>query len=163
MKKGIIGLLMLLSVMTFARGGNGQGTFDGGQRQFLGGNQNVSANYNQRRIIPIYSDLTEEQKAKLEKVEKLRAKKRDEGRKTNLEIKEKNIAIQKEMLEDNVDWSKVEKIQKEIEKLKTEQKIIRLKEKKEIEKILGDDISLLKKNKRRSKQNNGNRGNNNKR
>lgn len=163
MKKGLAGVLMLVSVVAFARGGNGDGRFNGLQsRQFVGQNQTSQMNNNQRRINLIEENLTDAQKVKLEKVMKLRYENREDGRKSNLEIKEKNIQIQKEMLEENVNWSTVKKIQSEIEALKTDQKIIRLKSRKEIEEILGEDLFLLRRNQgRQNLDRRGNRDNRN--
>jgi len=161
MKKGIVGVLMLVSVVAFARGGDGQGqSYNGQNNQVSDQNQVTQMNNNQKLRNPIYDNLTDEQKEKLEKVRKLRDGIREDGKKNHLNIVEKNIGIQKEMLEDKVDWTKVEKIQKEIEVLKTEEKMIRLKARKEIEEILGEDKFLMRRNNQKQGGNSKKRGNN---
>lgn len=69
-------------------------------------------------------------------VEKIVESKRVEFKKSMIEVKQKDLELDKILLEENVNWTDVEKLVKELYNLKAEHRLELLKTKKEIEKYI---------------------------
>ena len=116
MKKVLVGLAVL-SAMAFAQG---RGNNDGGGRG--GANKN-----NQGQGY--YQTLSEEEQ---EKLNTIREEHRKEMTEKNLAVQEYRIQIEKELLKDTVDWSKVEKLVNQEYEKRAEMELIRLQYRSEV-------------------------------
>lgn len=115
MKKILVGLAVL-SAMVFAQG---RGNNDGGGR---GGNKN-----NQGQGY--YQTLSEEEQ---EKLNTIREEHRKEMTEKNLAIQEYRIQIEKELLKDSIDWSKIEKLVNQEYEKRSEMELLRLQYRSEV-------------------------------
>ncbi|MGM0508639.1 MAG: hypothetical protein ACQERZ_05675 [Fusobacteriota bacterium] len=139
MKKLLVGMLMLISVGVFAHGV--RGNFDG-QRQ---SNKNFSQRGTMRREDfdqrpnQRYEELTEKQQ---EELEELRKKIRDANDELILDLKSNNLEIQRLMIEDEINWIKVEKLLEEKAELEIKLELSRLKHREEVKEIIGEDFPM---------------------
>lgn len=83
------------------------------------------------------SKLTEDQKNEIEKVLK---KYGVEKKKIIVEMKEKDIVIEKLLIEEKIDWTKVEKALTDASAVHVKMRLIQLKEQKEISTITGEEM-----------------------
>lgn len=83
------------------------------------------------------SKLTEDQKNEIEKVLK---KYGVEKKKIMVEMKEKDIVIEKLLIEEKIDWTKVEKALTDASAVHVKMRLIQLKEQKEISTITGEEM-----------------------
>jgi hypothetical protein len=110
-KKIIIGLLMV-SALSFGAMNNNSNSIRG--------------KYHNQMI----SQLSEKQKQELMKEMQAR---REENYKEGLNIKTKQIELEKLLVEDKVNWKSVEKLNKEISEMQAKQRLERMKYKKSVE------------------------------
>lgn len=115
MKKSILIVGLMVSTLAFAKG-NGEMTNRKNNDSNTKGNQGK------------FYNLSEEEKTELlEQREKMH----EEMAPYRLDMEEINIGIQREMLNENPDWAKIEKLTKEKAEVKAEMEVIMLKNKNE--------------------------------
>ena len=115
-KKIIIGLLMV-SALSFGAGNMGN----------MGNHNNTQRGTYQTQMM---SDLSEKQQVELTKT---MTQRREKNYKMGLEVRTKDLELEKLLAEDKVNWKSVEKINKEISDMKAEQRLEGMKFRKEIE------------------------------
>ncbi len=94
--------------------------------------------------------LTPEKKTEVENILK---KYSSDRKKIFIEVQEKEIAIDKLLIEEKIDWNKVEKAVTELSTVKSKLKVLNLKQKFEISQITGDDFFRF--NRHHNKRNKG--------
>ncbi len=115
MKKSILIVGLMVTTLAFAKG-NGQMTNNQNNENNTKGNQGK------------FYNLSEEEKTELlEKREKMH----EEMAPYRLDMEEINIGIQREMLNENPDWAKIEKLTKEKAEVKAEMEVLMLKNREE--------------------------------
>ena len=84
-----------------------------------------------------FTKLTDEQKSEIEKILK---KYSPDKKKIMIEIREKEIAVDKLMIEEKIDWAKVEKALTETAVSHSKMRLIQMKEQKEISQVTGEEM-----------------------
>lgn len=140
MKKAIITGLLFISAISFGYSGsyNDNSRVSNGynSRGMMGSGYGfggmMGSGYNSERMMEIMlngNNLNEEQRAEIFTMMQSR---RNSAYKNNLKIREKELALEKKLNENNVDWKAVEKLNKEVSDLRAKE---RLEEMKFIKKI----------------------------
>ena len=136
MKKTIllIAAMLLISVSVFSMG------MKNSEKEEKGSNyqgQCIEKSERGDHFKKRFENLTPEKKAEVEKIQK---KYETDEKKLALEIKEKNIAVDKLLLEEKVDWTKVEKAVNDVSASKAKFRVLHLKKRTEMKQVLGDDF-----------------------
>lgn len=140
MKKAVIIGLLLISAISFGYSGsysdNSRVNNGYSSRGMMGSGYGfggmMGSGYNSERMMEIMlngNNLNEEQRAEIFTMMQSR---RNSAYKNNLKIREKELALEKKLNENNVDWKAVEKLNKEVSDLRAKE---RLEEMKFIKKI----------------------------
>jgi len=120
MKKKIIVGLLMVSALSFGAGNNMKNTNNGGQRGF---------NHTQ-----MMDKLSESQQTELTKVMEDR---RDANYKKGLDIKSKELELEKLLTEDKINWKSVERVNKQVSDMKAKQRLEGMKFRNEIKNKYG--------------------------
>lgn len=135
-KIALLASALVLSASLFAMGGN----MKGGNEDSLTEKSTKSECQNKgEHFKHKFANLTDEQK---KEVEKIIDKYSSDRNKIKIEIREKEIVVDKLMLEDKVDWTKVEKAVTDVSASHAKLRVLKLKERKEISQITGEKISF---------------------
>jgi Spy/CpxP family protein refolding chaperone len=105
----------------------GSGYGSGGMMGMMG------SGYNSERMMEIMlngNNLSEKQRAEIFTIMQRR---RNSTYKNNLKIREKELALEKKLVADNVDWKAVEKLNKEISDFRAKERLEEMKFIKEIQ------------------------------
>lgn len=141
MKKKIIIGLLLISAVSFGHSGsygndsrmghgyNSMGMMGSGNMMGNGygfGNM-MGSGYNSERMMEIMlngNNLTEKQR---EEIFTMMQRRRNSAYKNSLKIREKELALEKKLTEDNIDWKAVEKLNKDISDFRAREKLEEMK------------------------------------
>lgn len=163
MKKMMVVLMLgALSVASFAYGGNGRGDMKKGN-----GKHKCERQENRRHKFEKGFDVEVLKKigvsdTNIKKATEIKEKAHKEAKLRRLEIKEKEIELEREQLSENKNWSAIEIIIEDIAELRAKQKIARLKTKDTLEKILPlDKYYAIKREGRKENRKNKLKGNGN--
>jgi Spy/CpxP family protein refolding chaperone len=135
-KIALLASALLLSASLFAMGGNSE--FKGEKSTQSECRERGNRGEKGERFKHKFDKLSEEQKKEVEKVFK---KYSADKNKVKIEIREKEIVVDKLMLDDKIDWAKVEKAVTDVSASRAKIRVIKLKERKEISQITGEEFS----------------------
>jgi len=144
MKKKIIIGLLLVSAMSFGHSGSysdqsmmGRGDGSRGMMGMMdsgyGFGGMMGRGYHSERMMEIMlngNNLSEKQRAE---IFTMMQRRRNSTYKNSIEIREKELALEKKLAADNVDWKAVEKLNKEISDFRAKERLEEMKFIKEIE------------------------------
>ena len=143
MKKSLVVAMagiMLVSSVSFARGNQGQYNMGYNRQSTSIQEENMDSgrgNIRSENREDKFDNLTDEQQ---EQIKEIVSNDADIMKEQHLNIQQKEIEIQKEELNDEIDWTRVEVLLKEVEEIKTEVRLEQMKNHDEIKDIVGEDF-----------------------